>query len=249
MANLSPQEEEEEEEEERTVNLLFAKSMSLKVLTPPSPPPPPLSPPPPPPPPLPPPPPPPPPPLPPSPTPPPPTPPPPPSPPPPPPPPPPPLPPPPPPPPPPLPLSPTPPPPTPPPSPPPPPPSPHRQHQHHLFVLIRKESAKQAFVPQLYILQTPGHTERTLRTTKIKVYDLLEKENHIAEDHGQKEDNERKLHTANESLPRKYSSEKQPKEITNSKAKKLTNKYREAREDSPDDEKRHVASRKKLPFF
>ncbi|KAF5287990.1 hypothetical protein FQA39_LY15572 [Lamprigera yunnana] len=77
----------------------------------------------------------------------------------------------------------------------------------------------------------------------------LEKEIHIPEEHGQKEDKEEKLHTANERSPRKYSSEKQPKEIINSKAKKPTNEYREAREDSPDEEKRHAASRKKLPFF
>ncbi|KAF5290945.1 hypothetical protein FQA39_LY14551 [Lamprigera yunnana] len=52
---------------------------------------------------------------------------------------------------------------------------------------------------------------------ELWVYDLLEKENHTAEDYGQKEDNENKLHRANERSPRKYSSEKQPKEMTNSK--------------------------------
>ncbi|KAF5294849.1 hypothetical protein FQA39_LY00333 [Lamprigera yunnana] len=54
----------------------------------------------------------------------------------------------------------------------------------------------------------------------LKLAQLLKKEeNHTAEDHGQKEDNEGKLDTANERSPRICSSEKQSKEITNSKAK------------------------------
>ncbi|KAF5304276.1 hypothetical protein FQA39_LY09803 [Lamprigera yunnana] len=57
----------------------------------------------------------------------------------------------------------------------------------------------------------------TPHLSHFQVYDLLEEENHTAKDHEQKEDNDRKLHTGNERSPKKYSSEKQPKEITYTK--------------------------------
>ncbi|KAF5284449.1 hypothetical protein FQA39_LY17044 [Lamprigera yunnana] len=65
----------------------------------------------------------------------------------------------------------------------------------------------------------PQNKDTTNEERQVYSKDLLEKENHTAEDHGQKEDNEGILHTTNERLPRKYRSDKQPEGITNKNQK------------------------------